>query len=71
MPGPVLVHRQTLLMKAPEGMLEVFFGSLPDVKTVNRLTSTNIDQPVTVTGLVSPPAKGGGNIRITAEAMEF
>ena len=71
MPGPVLVHRQTLFLKAPEGMVEVFFGSLPDVLTVNRLTSTTIDQPLTITGLVNLPPKGGGNLRINAEAIEF
>ena len=71
MPGTVLVHHQTMLMKAPEGVLEVYFGSLPDPPTVNRLTSTTIDQPLTVTGLVNPPGKGGGSLRITAEAIEF
>lgn len=70
-PGPVLVHRQTLLLKGPQGMVEVFFGGLPDVQTVNRLTSTTIDKPLTVTGLVNLPARGGGNLRITAEAIEF
>ena len=71
MPGTVLVHHQAILLKAPEGMVEVYFGSLPDVATVNRLTSTSLDQPLTVTGVVSPPGKGGGSIRITAEAVEF
>ncbi|MBI4644878.1 MAG: hypothetical protein HY743_14375 [Deltaproteobacteria bacterium] len=71
MPGTVLEHHQTMLMKAPEGMVEVYFGSLPDVKTVNRLTSTSLDQPLTVTGLVNPPGKGGGSLRIIAEAVEF
>lgn len=71
MPGPVLVHHQTLLLKAPEGMVEVYFGSLPDLAIVNRLTSTSLDQPVTVTGFVNPPGKGGGHLRINAEAIEF
>lgn len=70
-PGTVLVHHQTMLMKAPEGTLEVYFGAIPDVPTVNRLTSTTIDQPLTITGLVNPPGKGGGNLRINAEAIEF
>jgi hypothetical protein len=71
MPGPVVVHQQTMLLRAPEGMLEVYFGSLPDLKTVNRLTSTSLDQPLTITGLVNPPGKGGGSLRIIAEAIEF
>lgn len=70
-PGPVTVHRQSLLLKAPEGMVEVFFGGLPDVQAMNRLTSTTLDQPLTVTGIVNLPARGGGNLRITAEAVEF
>jgi hypothetical protein len=71
MPGTVVVHRQTMLLKAPEGMLEVYFGAIPDVPTVNRLTSTTLDQPLTITGLVNPPGRGGGNLRINAEAIEF
>jgi len=71
MPGTVLVHHQTMLMKAPEGTVEIFFGGIPDLATVNRLTSTSLDQAVTVTGLVNPPGKGGGSLRIIAEAIEF
>jgi hypothetical protein len=71
MPGPVLVHRQTLLLKAPEGMVEVYFGGLSDLQTVNRLTSTTLDQPLTITGMVNLPPRGGGNLKITAEAVEF
>jgi hypothetical protein len=71
MPGTVLVHRHTMLLKAPEGMVEVFFGHLPDTKAVTRLTSTTLDQPLTITGTVNPPGRGGGNLRITAEAVEF
>jgi len=71
LPGPVVVHRKTLLLKAPEGTVEVYFGSLPDVQTVNRLTSTTLDQPLTITGVLNIPARGGANLRITAEVVEF
>lgn len=70
MPGPVLVHHQTLMLKAPEGMVEVYFGALQDQQTVNRLTSTNLDKALTVTGIVNVP-RGGGNLKINAEAVEF
>lgn len=70
--GPVLVHHRSLLLKAPEGMVEVLFGSLPDEKMVQRLTSTTFDnQVLTVTGLVSAPPKGGAKLQIVAEAVEF
>jgi hypothetical protein len=71
MPGPVLVHRKTLLLGAPEGTVEVYFGSLPDVQTVNRLTSTSIERPLTITGVLQIPPRGGANPRITAEVVEF
>ncbi len=70
MPGPVTVHRKTLLLKAPEGTVEVFFGSLPDVQTVNRLTSTTLDQPLTITGVLNLSPRGA-NLSITAEVVEF
>ena len=69
--GPVLVHHKSLLLKAPEGMVEVFFGNLPDEKLVQRLTSTSLEQPLTVTGFLSLPSKGGAKLQITAEAIEF
>jgi hypothetical protein len=71
MPGTVLVHHQTLMMKAPEGVLEVYFGAVEDVAAINRLNSTSVDQPLTVTGIVAPPGKSGGTLRINAEAIEF
>ncbi len=71
LPGPVLVHRQTLFLKAPEGMVEVYFGGLQDVQTINRLSSMALEQPLTVTGAVTIPPPGGGNPRINAEAVEF
>jgi hypothetical protein len=70
--GPVLVHRKTLLLKAPEGMVEVRFGKLPDEKLVQQLTSTPLEKPVTVTGVVSLPTRAGaGKLQIDAEAVDF
>ena len=69
MPGPVLVHRQTLFLKAPEGMVEVYFGGLQDRQTINRLSSMNLEQSLTITGTVAVPPPGGGNPRINAEAV--
>ncbi len=72
MPGPVLVHKKSLLLKSSQGMVEVLYGGLPDQRLVTRLSSTPLDQPLTVTGVVSPPsAKGGAKLQITAEAVEF
>ncbi|MFZ5453303.1 MAG: hypothetical protein ACOZF2_15705 [Thermodesulfobacteriota bacterium] len=71
MPGTVLVHRQTLIMRAPEGTVDVFFGAIPDVLTINRLTSTTLDHPLTVTGILHLSPKGVGNPKINAEAIEF
>ncbi len=68
--GPVLVHHKSLLLKSPEGLVEVFFGNLEE-KLVQRLTSTLLDQPVTVTGIVNPAPKGGAKLMITAEGVEF
>jgi hypothetical protein len=70
--GPVMMHHKSMLLMAPEGMVEVLFGSLPDEKTVQRLTSTPVEQPVTITGTVSLPSKpGGAKLQITAESVEF
>lgn len=70
--GPVLVHRKSMLLKAPEGMVEVRFGKLPDEKLVRQLTSTPLEKPVTVTGVVSlPPKAGAGKLQIDAEAVDF
>jgi hypothetical protein len=69
--GPVLVHHKSLLLKAPEGMVEVLFGKLPDQKMVTRLTSTPIDQ-VTVTGVVGlAPKTGAARLQINAETVDF
>jgi hypothetical protein len=73
MPGPVMVHHKSLLLKSPQGMIEVLFGNLPDPKQVQSLSSAALDKPLTVTGVVSlPPARGAGaQLQITAEAVEF
>ena len=73
MPGPVMVHHKSLMLKGPQGMVEVLFGNLPDPKLVQSLTSTVLDKPLTVTGVVNlPPARGAGaQLQINAEAVEF
>lgn len=71
MPGTVLVHHKTMLLKAPEGVVEVYYGALPDIKAINRLSSTILELPLTFTGTVNFPTKTGGHPRITAEAVEF
>ena len=70
--GPVIMHHKSLLLVAPEGMVEVLLGSLPDEKTVVRLTSTPLEKPVTVTGIVALPAQAtSAKLQITAEAVDF
>jgi hypothetical protein len=73
MPGPVMVHHKSLMLKGPQGMVEVLFGNLTDPKLVQSLTSTALDKPLTVTGVVNlPPARGAGaQLQINAEAVEF
>jgi outer membrane murein-binding lipoprotein Lpp len=69
--GPVLVHHKSLMLKAPQGMVEVSLARLGDEKLVQRLTSVAHEGPITVTGVVSPSPKGGAKLQITAEAVEF
>ena len=73
MPGPVMVHHKSLMLKGPQGMIEVLFGNLPDPKLVQSLSSAALDKPLTVTGVVNlPPARGAGaQLQINAEAVEF
>jgi len=73
MPGPVMVHHKSLMLKGPQGMIEVLFGNLPDQKMVQSLSSAALDKPLTVTGVVNlPPARGAGaQLLINAEAVEF
>ncbi|MBM4302671.1 MAG: hypothetical protein FJ121_14315 [Deltaproteobacteria bacterium] len=73
MPGPVMVHHKSLMLKSPQGMVEVLFGNLTDPKLVQTLSSATLDQPLTVLGVVNlPPARGAGaQLQINAEAVEF
>jgi hypothetical protein len=53
-------------------MVEVRFGKLPDEKLVQQLTSTPLEKPVTVTGVVSLPTRAGaGKLQIEAESVDF
>ena len=71
--GPVMVHHKSLMLKSSQGMVEVLFGDLPDPKLIQTLTSTPLDKPITVTGVVKlGPARGAASqIQINAEAVEF
>jgi hypothetical protein len=71
--GPIMMHHKSLILKSPQGMVEVLFGNLPDPKLVQALSSTPIDKPITVTGMVNlPPGRGGGaQLQINAETVEF
>jgi hypothetical protein len=73
MPGPVMVHHKSLMLKGPHGMVEVLFGNLPDPKLIQSLSSASLDKPLTVTGVVNlPPARGAGaQLQINADAIEF
>jgi hypothetical protein len=73
MVGPVMVHHKSLMLKSPQGMVEVLFGNLTDPKAVQKLTSTTLDQPITVTGVVNlaPSQRAGAQFQINAEAVEF
>ncbi len=73
MPGPVMVHHKSFMLKGPQGMVEVLYGNLADPKMVQTLSSAALDKPLTVTGVVNlPPARSGGaQLQITAEAVEF
>ena len=71
--GPVMVNHKSVMLKSPQGMVEVLFGRLPDQKQVARLTSIPIDKPLTVTGVVSlpPGTAGAARLQISAEAVDF
>jgi hypothetical protein len=70
--GPVMVNHKSIFLKSPQGMVEVLFGKLPDPKMVERLISIPVEQPLTVTGLVSLPLKAGAaKLQITAEDVQF
>ena len=72
--GPVMMHHKSLILKSPQGMVEVLFGNLSDPKLVQTLSSTPLDDKlITVTGVVNlPPARGAGaQLQINAEAVQF
>ncbi|MDI6852335.1 MAG: hypothetical protein QME75_01855 [Deltaproteobacteria bacterium] len=73
-PGPVMMHKKTLYLQAPEGMLEVFFGDLQDKKQIERLGSQSLEEPITVTGLLTRSPGTGydpSRLRIVAESVDF
>lgn len=73
-PGPVLMHKKTLFLSGPKGMVEVLYGNLQDLKQVERLTAQNIETPITVSGLLSTaPGQTKEPVRliIMADTVEF
>jgi hypothetical protein len=73
-PGPVLMHKKTLFLTGPAGMVEVIYGNLQDKKQVDRITAQNIETPITVTGILSAapgPSKGQVRLIIMADSVEF
>jgi outer membrane murein-binding lipoprotein Lpp len=74
LPGPIMMHKKTLFMEGPGGMIEVIYGNLQDKKQVDRITAQSIDTPITVSGILSAapgPAKGQIRLIITADSVEF
>jgi hypothetical protein len=74
LPGPVMMHKKTLFMNGPGGMVEVIYGNLQDKRQVDRITAQNIETPITVTGLLSAaPGQTKGQVRliIMADSVEF
>ncbi len=70
--GLVLLHRKSLYLKSPEGLVEVMFSDLPDKKAVDRLTSQDLKRPITVTGqLLAPSPQDPHRLQIIAEAVDF
>lgn len=73
-PGPVLMHKKTLFLSGPQGMVEVLYGNLQDKKQVERLTAQTIETPITVSGLLSTaPGQTKEPVRlvIMADMVEF
>lgn len=73
-PGPVLMHKKTLFLSGPGGMVEVIYGNLQDKKQVERLTSQTIDAPLTVSGFLSAApgqTKNAVRLLIMADTVEF
>jgi outer membrane murein-binding lipoprotein Lpp len=74
LPGPVIMHKKTLFMEGPGGLIEVIYGNLQDKKQVDRITAQSIDVPITVSGILSAapgPAKGQMRLIIMADSVEF
>jgi len=74
LPGPVMMHKKTLFLGGPGGMVEVIYGNIQDKRQVERLTSQNIETPITVSGLLSTApgqAKGQVRLMIMADSVEF
>jgi hypothetical protein len=73
-PGPVMMHKKTLFLSSPAGMVEVIYGNLQDKKQVDRITAQNIETPITVSGILSAaPGQAKGQVRliIMADSVEF
>jgi hypothetical protein len=73
-PGPVLMHKKTLFLSGPGGMVEVIYGNLQDRTQVDRLTAQALETPITVSGLLSvAPGQAQKAMRliIMADAVEF
>jgi hypothetical protein len=73
-PGPVMMHKKTLFLSGPEGMVEVIYGNIQDKRQVDRITAQNIDTPITVSGILSAaPGQAKGQLRllIMADSVEF
>jgi len=74
LPGPVMMHKKTLFLGGPGGMVEVIYGNLPDKRQVERITAQAIDTPITVSGLLSAsPGQAKNQVRlvIMADSVEF
>jgi hypothetical protein len=74
LPGPVMMHKKTLFLGGPGGMVEVIYGNLQDKKQVERLTAQTIETPLTVSGILSAaPGQTKEPVRliIMADMVEF
>ena len=74
LPGPVMMHKKTLFLGGPGGMVEVIYGNLADKRQVERITSQAIDTPITVSGILSATpgqAKNQVRLMIMADSVEF
>jgi len=73
-PGPVMMHKKTLFLQSPQGMVEVLYGNLQDRQQVERLTAQTIETPIIVSGLLSTaPGQTKEPVRliIMADMVEF